>query len=113
MLLLVTWIAALIASSPLYYSQSLQTLTMENITLCGEVNEVLIIANNSFQFCGEFNWGNESHTKVIYGSGLLIIQFLIPAIIMSFCYWKILQKVVNFGEARHSRIIAACSNCLN
>lgn len=32
-----TWLVAMFASSPLYFSQSLKTLTMANITLCGEV----------------------------------------------------------------------------
>ncbi|KAK6015568.1 hypothetical protein OSTOST_19007 [Ostertagia ostertagi] len=47
----------------------------------------------TLQFCGEFNWSQEDHTKLVYGISLLVVQFVIPAIIMSFCYWKILQKV--------------------
>ncbi|WKY08919.1 hypothetical protein Q1695_001806 [Nippostrongylus brasiliensis] len=78
--LIATWLVAIFASSPLYFSQSLKTLTMANITLCGE-------------FCGEYNWAQEDHTKLVYGILLLVVQFMIPAIIMSFCYWKILQKV--------------------
>ncbi|KIH67857.1 hypothetical protein ANCDUO_01809 [Ancylostoma duodenale] len=49
------------------------------------------------QFCGEFNWDQEDHTKLVYGFSLLVVQFVIPAIIMSFCYWKILQKVGMFS----------------
>ncbi|KHJ95563.1 7 transmembrane receptor [Oesophagostomum dentatum] len=79
-ILICTWLVAMFASSPLYFSQSLKTLSMANITLCGE-------------FCGEFNWDQEEHTKLFYGFSLLVVQFVIPAIIMSFCYWKILQKV--------------------
>ncbi|KAK6753771.1 hypothetical protein RB195_013015 [Necator americanus] len=79
-ILICTWLVAMFASSPLYFSQSLKTLTMANISLCGE-------------FCGEFNWDQEEHTKLVYGFSLLVVQFVIPAIIMSFCYWKILQKV--------------------
>ncbi|PIO64245.1 hypothetical protein TELCIR_14134, partial [Teladorsagia circumcincta] len=45
-------------------------------------------------FCGEFNWSQEDHTKLVYGISLLVVQFVIPAIIMSFCYWKILQKIL-------------------
>ncbi|VDM60185.1 unnamed protein product [Angiostrongylus costaricensis] len=78
--LIVTWLVAVFASSPLYFSQSLKTLTMTNITLCGE-------------FCGEFNWAQEDHTKLLYGISLLVVQFVIPAVIMSLCYWNILQKV--------------------
>uniref|UniRef100_A0A158P738 G_PROTEIN_RECEP_F1_2 domain-containing protein n=1 Tax=Angiostrongylus cantonensis TaxID=6313 RepID=A0A158P738_ANGCA len=78
--LIATWLAAVFASSPLYFSQSLKTLTMTNITLCGE-------------FCGEFNWAQEDHTKLLYGISLLVVQFVIPAVIMSLCYWNILQKV--------------------
>ncbi|KJH48532.1 7 transmembrane receptor [Dictyocaulus viviparus] len=79
-----TWLVAVFASSPLYFSQSLKTLTMANITLCGE---------SSLKFCGEFNWAQEDHTKLLYGISLLVVQFVIPAVIMSLCYWKILQKV--------------------
>nr|CDJ97627.1 7TM GPCR domain containing protein [Haemonchus contortus] len=78
--LIATWLVAIFTASPLYFSQSLKTLTMANITLCGE-------------FCGEFNWSQEDHTKLVYGISLLAVQFMIPAVIMSFCYWKILQKV--------------------
>ncbi|KAK5971448.1 7 transmembrane receptor [Trichostrongylus colubriformis] len=39
------------------------------------------------------NSPKEDHTKLIYGISLLVVQFVIPALIMSFCYWKILQKV--------------------
>ncbi|PIO65442.1 hypothetical protein TELCIR_12888, partial [Teladorsagia circumcincta] len=48
----------------------------------------------SDMFCGEFNWSQEDHTKLVYGISLLVVQFVIPAIIMSFCYWKILQKIL-------------------
>ncbi|EYC14669.1 hypothetical protein Y032_0040g336 [Ancylostoma ceylanicum] len=82
-ILMCTWLVAMFASSPLYFSQSLKTLSMANITLCGE-------------FCGEFNWDQEDHTKLVYGFSLLVVQFVIPAIIMSFCYWKILQKHSGF-----------------
>uniref|UniRef100_A0A1I7WQ70 G_PROTEIN_RECEP_F1_2 domain-containing protein n=1 Tax=Heterorhabditis bacteriophora TaxID=37862 RepID=A0A1I7WQ70_HETBA len=92
MLLIVTWLVAMFASSPLYFSQSLKTLTMENITLCGE-------------FCGEFNWSTGDHTKVIYGICLLVIQFMIPAVIMSICYWKILQKFYSHEYLYHFRTI--------
>ncbi|KAK6043001.1 hypothetical protein COOONC_19494 [Cooperia oncophora] len=39
-----TWLVAIFASSPLYFSQSLKTLTMANITLCGEVGYLWIFA---------------------------------------------------------------------
>ncbi|EYC14668.1 hypothetical protein Y032_0040g336 [Ancylostoma ceylanicum] len=84
-ILMCTWLVAMFASSPLYFSQSLKTLSMANITLCGE-------------FCGEFNWDQEDHTKLVYGFSLLVVQFVIPAIIMSFCYWKILQKHVVLAD---------------
>ncbi|CAD6186842.1 unnamed protein product [Caenorhabditis auriculariae] len=80
LVLLCTWGVAIFASSPLYFSQSLKTMVIENVTLCGD-------------FCGEFNWHLGEQAKLAYGVVLLIIQFVIPAVIMSFCYWKILQKV--------------------
>ncbi|CAI4223572.1 unnamed protein product [Auanema sp. JU1783] len=84
-ILAAVWGLASVATYPLFQAQSLKTLTMgmgtENITLCGE-------------FCGEFNWEEyEGSMKVMYGIALLLLQLLIPSIIMSFCYWKILQKV--------------------
>ncbi|ULT91193.1 hypothetical protein L3Y34_009060 [Caenorhabditis briggsae] len=79
-LLIFTWVVAFLASYPLYYSQNLKTMVIENVTLCGD-------------FCGEFNWQSDELSKLIYTTSLLIIQLIIPAIIMSFCYWKILQKV--------------------
>ncbi|EYC14667.1 hypothetical protein Y032_0040g336 [Ancylostoma ceylanicum] len=88
-ILMCTWLVAMFASSPLYFSQSLKTLSMANITLCGE-------------FCGEFNWDQEDHTKLVYGFSLLVVQFVIPAIIMSFCYWKILQKDCYVGHFQNS-----------
>lgn len=45
------------------------------------------------QFCGEYNWPADNRIKLFYGSMLLVCQYLIPVSIMTFCYWKILQKV--------------------
>ncbi|CAB01528.2 G-protein coupled receptors family 1 profile domain-containing protein [Caenorhabditis elegans] len=79
-LLMFTWVVAFLASYPLYYSQNLKTMVIENVTLCGD-------------FCGEFNWQSDEISKLTYTTSLLIIQLIIPAIIMSFCYLMILQKV--------------------
>lgn len=73
------WIGSVAISSPLFFSQRLQQIVYDNMTLCGE-------------FCGEYNW-QETRVKLAYGSALLVVQYLIPVSIMTFCYWKILQKV--------------------
>ena len=39
------------------------------------------------------DWPKHNHSKLTYGVAILIIQFLIPTLIMTYCYWKILQKV--------------------
>lgn len=57
-----------------------QRIAFGNITLCGE-------------FCGEYNWPTDTRFKLAYGSVLLVLTYMIPAIIMTLCYWKILQKV--------------------
>uniref|UniRef100_A0A914V8F0 G-protein coupled receptors family 1 profile domain-containing protein n=2 Tax=Plectus sambesii TaxID=2011161 RepID=A0A914V8F0_9BILA len=73
-----SWLASVLVSGPLFLSQQLDGVNLNNITICG-------------QFCGEYNWPNH-HTKVGYGFVLLGVQFLIPVSLMCFCYWKILQK---------------------
>ena len=40
----------------------------------------------------EANWPQSSRVKLLYGVALLVVQFLIPTLIMAYCYWKILQK---------------------
>ncbi|PAV63130.1 hypothetical protein WR25_17353 [Diploscapter pachys] len=79
-LLLLAYITAMITSSPLYMMQVLQPMNISGVTLCGE-------------FCGEFNWDEQDPSiKIVYGITLFCIQLVLPAIVMSFCYWKILQK---------------------
>ncbi|KAI1719426.1 7 transmembrane receptor (rhodopsin family) domain-containing protein [Ditylenchus destructor] len=39
------------------------------------------------------DWPQDTRIKLFYGSALLVVQYLIPVSIMTFCYWKILQKV--------------------
>uniref|UniRef100_A0A915EIA7 G-protein coupled receptors family 1 profile domain-containing protein n=1 Tax=Ditylenchus dipsaci TaxID=166011 RepID=A0A915EIA7_9BILA len=74
------WMGSVTISSPLFLTQRLQQIVLGNTTLCGE-------------FCGEYDWPQDTRVKLAYGSALLIVQYLIPASIMTFCYWKILQKV--------------------
>ncbi len=52
-----------------------------NVTFCG-------------QYCGEFGWlAQKPVLKKTYGMALLFVQYGLPVILMSFCYFKILQKV--------------------
>uniref|UniRef100_A0A915CI05 G-protein coupled receptors family 1 profile domain-containing protein n=1 Tax=Parascaris univalens TaxID=6257 RepID=A0A915CI05_PARUN len=79
-LVAISWLASVTVSSPLFITQRLQPLVLENTTLCGH-------------FCGEYDWPGDNRVKLLYGTVLLICQYLIPVSIMTFCYWKILQKV--------------------
>lgn len=54
----------------------------------------------------ETNWPTNFRLKLIYGIALLVIQFLIPTIIMAYCYWKILQKVRTKKEGIDFRFIS-------
>ncbi|KAK0411454.1 hypothetical protein QR680_005661 [Steinernema hermaphroditum] len=80
MVMVFAWVLSAAVSSPLFVTQTLQQIVLKNITLCGE-------------FCGEYNWPMGNREKLMYGTLLLVCQYLIPAAIMAFCYWKILQKV--------------------
>ncbi|VDK86976.1 unnamed protein product [Litomosoides sigmodontis] len=91
----ISWLTSATVSLPLFVTQQLQPLALENTTLCG-------------YFCGEYNWPADNRVKLIYGSMLLVCQYLIPAAIMTFCYWKILQKVrADWIVAEHSMLTAA------
>uniref|UniRef100_A0A7E4VIP0 G_PROTEIN_RECEP_F1_2 domain-containing protein n=1 Tax=Panagrellus redivivus TaxID=6233 RepID=A0A7E4VIP0_PANRE len=88
--MVICWVGSVAISSPLFITQKLQILAYQNLTICGE-------------FCGEYAWA-DTRVKFGYGICLFIIQYLFPAVIMAFCYWKILQKVrqdwiVNTGSA--------------
>ncbi|VDO53906.1 unnamed protein product, partial [Brugia timori] len=94
-LMAISWLTSATVSSPLFVTQRLQPLALENTTLCG-------------YFCGEYNWPADNRIKLFYGSMLLICQYLIPVTIMTFCYWKILQKVrADWIVAQHSMLTAA------
>uniref|UniRef100_A0A915PXG7 G-protein coupled receptors family 1 profile domain-containing protein n=1 Tax=Setaria digitata TaxID=48799 RepID=A0A915PXG7_9BILA len=94
-LMAISWLTSATVSSPLFVTQRLQPLALENTTLCG-------------YFCGEYNWPADNRIKLFYGSMLLVCQYLIPVSIMTFCYWKILQKVrADWIVAQHSMLTAA------
>uniref|UniRef100_A0A914HJT5 G-protein coupled receptors family 1 profile domain-containing protein n=1 Tax=Globodera rostochiensis TaxID=31243 RepID=A0A914HJT5_GLORO len=80
-LMILCWVCCIAIASPLFMAQRLQLIEFNNMTFCG-------------LFCGEYNWP-EGHMqlKLAYGISLLVIQFLVPTAIMTYCYWKILQKV--------------------
>ena len=80
-LMVLTWILSLAISAPLFISQELESIQIQNITLCGK-------------FCGEYKWP-DGKLKTIYGLILLAVQLLIPVSMMCFCYWKILLKVIH------------------
>ncbi|KAI6200291.1 7TM GPCR domain containing protein [Aphelenchoides besseyi] len=52
-------------------------------------------SNNSNKICGRFcdevNWQGEM--RRLYGSTVMLFQFVIPLAIITYCYWRILAKV--------------------
>ncbi|VDD93901.1 unnamed protein product, partial [Enterobius vermicularis] len=45
-------------------------------------------------FCEEVNWGSVFPRR-LYGAAVVVLQFVIPLIIITFCYARILRKVSN------------------
>ncbi|GMT11105.1 hypothetical protein PFISCL1PPCAC_2402, partial [Pristionchus fissidentatus] len=81
-LMLLTWIIAASFSSPLYITQKTKIFYATPVEkICGE-------------FCGEYEWPEDDNmSKMTFGFLLFIFQSLIPAVIITFSYWQILQKV--------------------
>ncbi|VDN08029.1 unnamed protein product [Thelazia callipaeda] len=92
-LMAISWLTSATVSSPLFITQRLQPLALDNTTLCGYLHLIALVDYRMDKFCGEYNWPADNKVKLFYGSVLLVCQYLIPASIMTFCYWKILQKV--------------------
>ncbi|KAH7730747.1 Protein NPR-5 b [Aphelenchoides avenae] len=44
------------------------------------------------QFCDEINWRGETQRR-LYGSAVMLFQFVVPMAIITYCYWRILHKV--------------------
>ncbi|CAJ0929806.1 unnamed protein product, partial [Mesorhabditis belari] len=80
-IMLMTWLMASFLAMPLYYTQTLIKINLpDGSSLCDD-------------FCGEYDWPNNDMYKLSYGFMLLMLTFVVPALIMTFCYMKILQKV--------------------
>ncbi|KAI1723886.1 7 transmembrane receptor (rhodopsin family) domain-containing protein [Ditylenchus destructor] len=43
-------------------------------------------------FCDEINWQGETQRR-LYGSTVMLFQFVVPMAIITYCYWRILDKV--------------------
>lgn len=54
------------------------------------------VPKNSTPFCGRFcdeiNWQGETQRR-LYGSTVMLFQFVVPMAIITYCYWRILDKV--------------------
>ncbi|VDP04435.1 unnamed protein product [Soboliphyme baturini] len=57
-------------------------------------------------FCGE-DWSSNSG-RMVYGSIVLILQFVIPLIVITFCYTRISLKVSNGLAVRRARESSSC-----
>ncbi|VDN43956.1 unnamed protein product, partial [Gongylonema pulchrum] len=56
-------------------------------------------------YCGKFcteDWGNDHNGRRVYGSIMLSVQFLVPLIIITFCYTAISFKL---GKVNSSLIL--------
>uniref|UniRef100_A0A915Q1T0 G-protein coupled receptors family 1 profile domain-containing protein n=1 Tax=Setaria digitata TaxID=48799 RepID=A0A915Q1T0_9BILA len=62
------------------------------------VDGAYYVANNTTPFCGlfcdEINWNGETPRR-IYGSAVVLLQFVIPLTIITYCYARILIKVAS------------------
>ncbi|MCP9260702.1 7 transmembrane receptor [Dirofilaria immitis] len=60
------------------------------------VDGAYYVPNNTTPFCGlfcdEINWNGETPRR-LYGSAVVLLQFVIPLIIITYCYTRILAKV--------------------
>ncbi|CAI5453367.1 unnamed protein product [Caenorhabditis angaria] len=79
------WSASTFINLPLVFSYNhvsgefYRNHTGNNIPFCG-------------YFCDETNW-NSIYSRRAYGTSVMILQFVIPMIVITYCYFKILQKV--------------------
>uniref|UniRef100_A0AAF5CTT6 G_PROTEIN_RECEP_F1_2 domain-containing protein n=1 Tax=Strongyloides stercoralis TaxID=6248 RepID=A0AAF5CTT6_STRER len=73
------WFSSIIISIPSFVTSGLKVISSDAATLCGE-------------FCGELYWPSPQ-IQTGYGVTLVFVQFIIPSVVMGFCYWHILQKV--------------------
>ncbi|VDK72441.1 unnamed protein product [Onchocerca ochengi] len=62
------------------------------------VDGAYYVPNNTKPFCGffcdEINWNGETPRR-LYGSTVVLLQFVIPLIIITYCYARILAKVAS------------------
>uniref|UniRef100_A0A183C2K2 G_PROTEIN_RECEP_F1_2 domain-containing protein n=1 Tax=Globodera pallida TaxID=36090 RepID=A0A183C2K2_GLOPA len=60
------------------------------------VNGDYYVPKNSTPFCGQFcdelNWSGDTQRR-LYGTGVMLFQFVVPTAIITYCYWRILRKV--------------------
>uniref|UniRef100_A0A0R3S3H7 G_PROTEIN_RECEP_F1_2 domain-containing protein n=1 Tax=Elaeophora elaphi TaxID=1147741 RepID=A0A0R3S3H7_9BILA len=60
------------------------------------VDGAYYVSNNTAPFCGlfcdEINWNGETPRR-LYGSAVVLLQFIIPLTIITYCYARILAKV--------------------
>uniref|UniRef100_A0A915DRA1 G-protein coupled receptors family 1 profile domain-containing protein n=1 Tax=Ditylenchus dipsaci TaxID=166011 RepID=A0A915DRA1_9BILA len=50
------------------------------------------VPKNATPFCDEINWQGETQRR-LYGSTVMLFQFVVPMAIITYCYWRILAKV--------------------
>ncbi len=57
-------------------------------------------------FCDEVNWPTKWHRKA-YGTAVLLLQFLIPTVMIAYCYAAILHKVSREMICQHQQFSQA------
>lgn len=74
------WVLAIAASAPLASAYRLRRECLAEIgCFCGE-------------FCDEVGWNSE-RSRTIYGTAAVLLQYVLPACVLAFCYFKVRQRV--------------------
>ncbi|MFH4978490.1 hypothetical protein AB6A40_005199 [Gnathostoma spinigerum] len=60
------------------------------------------------RFCDEINWHGDT-PRQLYGSAVMLLQFVVPLTIITYCYSRILQKVASDMIVHNSQFCASLS----
>nr|CAD2168118.1 unnamed protein product [Meloidogyne enterolobii] len=77
------------------------------------VNGDYYVPRNSTPFCGQFcdelNWPDDTQRR-LYGTGVMLFQFVLPMAIITYCYWRILRKVHKDMIVQNAQFSQSLSN---
>ncbi|CAI4228751.1 unnamed protein product [Auanema sp. JU1783] len=96
------------AKKPIQMSMALKMIFL-NCSIAASVSFPMFLKQRLSQFqnfCGHFcaeDWGNDLYARSVYGTIVFILQFVIPLIIISFCYLMISLKLKRGMLVRNSK----------